>query len=284
MKTASPALTALINSGKFERADVYTIALKGGLTLRYADHDQPLTFGAETWTLGPLLKRSRTELSVGIEVDEMEVTFTPTDFSLINGKPFAAFVSGGGFSGARLTVQRAYTPRMGDVVGLVHVFSGRVSDAGLGGGTVRVVVRSDAELLDAMVPANVYQPGCLNGLYDDACGISRAAHQAAASVTGAQAPSRSFFSTSLPQAAGHFSMGTLTFTSGPNAGVSRTVKQHLAGGALRMIAPLPITPGAGDAFTIAPGCDGTRATCGGRYFNLNRFRGTPLIPVAETIT
>jgi uncharacterized phage protein (TIGR02218 family) len=286
MKTASPALTALINSGKFERADVYTITLRGGLTLRYTDHDQPLSFGAETWALGPLLERTRTELSVGVTVDEMEVTLTPSETTLVNGRPMFAFASNGGFNSARLKVQRAYTAPgwVGPVVGLVHVFEGRISDAEAAGGQIKVNVRSDAELLDAMVPANVYQPGCLNRVYDPVCGKSRAAYQVNGTVTGSAAPTRSQISTNLGQSVGYFSQAALTFVTGPNAGISRTVKLHQAGGVLRMIAPLPSTPTVGDTFTIAPGCDGTRGTCDSRFGNLGRFRGTPLVPVAETIT
>jgi len=47
---------------------------------------------------------------------------------------------------------------------------------------------------------------------------------------------------------------------------------------LSLMYPLPATPAAGDAFTVAFGCDHTRGTCQGRFNNLANFRGFPFVP------
>jgi hypothetical protein len=53
MKTASPALLALLASGRFVRADLWTITLNGGTVLRWTSHDLPISYGGFTWVTGP---------------------------------------------------------------------------------------------------------------------------------------------------------------------------------------------------------------------------------------
>jgi len=80
---------------------------------------------------------------------------------------------------------------------------------------------------------------------------------------------------------GYFDLGTVTFTSGLNSGVSRTVKSA-APGVVNFSLPLPYPPATGDMFTIYPGCDKIQSTCGAKFNNLSHFSGCPYIPAAET--
>ena len=78
-------------------------------------------------------------------------------------------------------------------------------------------------------------------------------------------------------AAGH-AQGSLVFTSGLNANLGATVKSVTAGTSLSLMYPLPSSPSVGDAFTVAFGCDHTRATCQAKFNNLANFRGFPFVP------
>lgn len=80
---------------------------------------------------------------------------------------------------------------------------------------------------------------------------------------------------------GTFDQGTITFTGGPCAGLSRTIKAG-DGSGLTLAYALPQAPAIGDPFTAYVGCDKTMATCAGRFNNLAQFRGFPFIPVPET--
>jgi len=71
--------------------------------------------------------------------------------------------------------------------------------------------------------------------------------------------------------------------TGPNAGISRTVKTHTSG-ALTVLQPWPFAVASGNTFTAYPGCDKAQATCSGKFSNLVRFRGMPYIPIPETAT
>jgi uncharacterized phage protein (TIGR02218 family) len=133
-----------------------------------------------------------------------------------------------------------------------------------------------------MVPRDVYQPGCLNTLYDAACGLNRTTYQVTGTTTSATDAARLVFSHGLAQAAGYFDLGVIQFTSGANAGISRSVKTH-TGSTLSVMQPWPAPVASGDAFKAWPGCDKTRSTCETKFSNTIRFRGHPYIPMPETV-
>ena len=164
--------------------------------------------------------------------------------------------------------------------------AGVVEDLALGGldrRAAQVTVNSDLERLNVMVPRDVYQPGCLNSLYDGLCQVSRSAFTVTGAATSASNATRTTFSHALGQPAGHFDLGVITMTSGANAGASRTVKQHTSG-QIVALQPWGFAVSSGDTFSVSAGCNKTQATCTSKFSNLARFRGMPYIPQADTIT
>ena len=73
----------------------------------------------------------------------------------------------------------------------------------------------------------------------------------------------------------------MTFTSGRNAGVTRTIRTN-EGGAITVVMPFYYPPAAGDSFEVLPACDKSVNCCKVRFNNLAHFRGYPFIPVPET--
>ena len=82
--------------------------------------------------------------------------------------------------------------------------------------------------------------------------------------------------------AGIFDMGTCTFTSGANSGLSRTVASSLTG-VLNFAMPLPNVPAPGDTFTVYPGCDRSMATCHSKFNALAYYNAEPYIPQPESV-
>ena len=203
---------------------------------------------------------------------------------LINGVPLLAFIRASGFDGARVRLDRAYLPNWSaPVVGLINKFQGRVTSIkNISRTEATVTVSSDLVLLNVGASTDYYQAPCLNSLYDGACTVNKAAFTTTAAVAGT--PTVSAFDSGLTAADDYYTQGQITFTSGANAGVTRTVKSYAqASGAITLVLPLPAQPAAGDAFTIAAGCDLTMATCSGRFNNLIHFRGQPFTPPPETL-
>lgn len=286
MKTASPALEALLNSTRqFCMADLYTITTIGGEVLRYTNGDFDVDFDGERFSSrGPLVSRGAIRTMVGLEVDTLAITIaTANPAHLLNGQPFIAGALDGALDGATVLLQRAFFPSWAEpAAGALTMFSGRVSQISGSRHELQVSVKSDLELLNVKLPRNIYTPNCSLNVYSPGCGANRAAVTVTGSVAGVTSP-RSAFTTVLGQADGYFDLGTLTFTSGPNAGVSRTV-QAFVDGAFRFALAFPADIQPGHAFSVFPGCDKTMATCSSRFSNIVHFRGFPFVPAPETIT
>lgn len=287
------ALAALLNariavSGSLALADLHTVRLAGGAVLRWSGSDREHTVAGATWVLGPAISRSRTRIVRGVPVDTMDVTLsagvdgaTPV---LIAGTPLLAHIARGGFANARWRVERLFAADWAAApAGLLPQFSGRVAEVDGDRAAMRLTIVSDLELLDVQLPRNLYQPSCLNTLYDAACGVGRGALSVSGSVTVASNPARTLIGHALGQAAGWFDLGVLAFTSGPNAGITRSVKLHTAT-QIEFLTPLPFAAAVGNAFTIVPGCNKTQSTCQTKFSNLARFRGCPYVPQPITAT
>lgn len=289
-EASAGALAALLNSGApLNKADVYTVTLGGGAVYRWSGFDGPLTFGGDTYALGPGIRRNRLTFVVGVEVSTLELTLTDNAATTINGQGLLAFIRARGLDKAGILLQRVFWGAASTgPVGALHWFEGRVAGVECDRNEARISVKSGIELLDAMVPRDVYQPGCLNTLYDPACGVTRSAFTVTGSATSATDARRITFSHALAQADGHFDLGAIKFTAGANNGISRTVKRHAAG-AFTVLQPWPFPVAIGDAFSVYPGCNKSRTDANGCpkfYSTANvelRFRGHPFVPVPETV-
>ncbi len=286
-RVVDPALQALFDtSQQLAVANLYTITLSGGAVLRYTDHDQVVTVDGTSWLLGPGLESNNLKMSIGVEVDTMQLGIYGQADTLMNGKPVMPFINFGGLDGAKVQSWRCFSAMPGDAwVGRIHRFTGYVSDIDRPS-KVRadVTVRNIFERLNVKIPANVYQPGCLAHVYDAQCGVNRAAFTTSATVTtGTTGLRLQITASGLTQAAGYFSLGAVRFTSGGNAGVLRTVRLHEAGGVITFMQPLPVPVMAGDSIQIYPGCDQTKPTCVNKFSNGQRFRGQRFIPSASTV-
>lgn len=287
MKTVTADLATLLNTAReYWMADCYTFSLVDGTVLRYTSADIDVTVDGVTYDhTGPVIKRSRTRIARGTAVDQMDLEISAESSLLLSGLPWLQALANGALDGAEVEMVRAIAASpaealLGNIPGTVHQFSGRVSDVPeIDSLTARVVVRSWLELLNTPLPRNLYQPPCLNTLYDTGCGVSRAAYAGYSAV--ASGSDRRVLNCTLANAAGYFDIGEVLMSSGQNAGVRRTVKSYVPG-VVTLAYPLPKAVAVDDAFTIYPGCDRRKATCDDRYGNGARFRGTPFVPVPET--
>ncbi len=290
MKAASTALINLLASRQFYSADLYQFSLVGGGQLYYCGGDTDIVWDGFTWTaggtIGPYFDRkdnkAKCHWKVGVEVDTLVFDVLPGTSTVI-GSPFLSAVRQGVFDGAELTLYRAFMPTYGNVAaGTVIMFVGRVAEIDGGRAIATFSVNSHLELLNLNMPRNLYQSGCVNTLYDNACTLSSANYSVTGSATTGS--TTSVINTTLTQATGYFDLGVVTFTSGANNGLSRTIKNYIQGlpGTLSLILPLPVVPSIGDTFLVAAGCDKQQTTCQSKFSNLANFRGFPYVPENST--
>lgn len=281
LRTCSTALANALAAGNVPlQADLFVFTLLGGTVLRYTTAEADLTVSGNAYSHGPpFVSRSNWKLPNTMVVPQIMVLIRASDTSP-NLKTLAI---GGYFDGATCDVSRLYMPTLGDTTtyGTIDIFSGDVGQVQLDGSTVTLTVKGRNNKLDVNYPRNTYQPSCNNTFCDSTCTLSAASFTTAFTV-GAS-PSTKFipWSGTPPSNAAQYAGGKVTFTSGANIGIQRTIAAADNTG-LTLVYPLGIAPTAGDAFSALLGCDKTLNTCAVTYSNITHFRGYPFIPTPES--
>ena len=283
MKTTTTAVLSALNAARaapdstLAFAECFTFTLASGAVLTWTNVDLPVTYnGANFSATGPLVQGFKYKATVGLEVDKQQIAVAARPTDLISGAPALNAIRAGAFDGATVQRDRVFLTSIGGAaIGGVMLFHGRVSTIdSIGRTSAQITVASDLVILDYNMPRNVYSATCVHTLYDSGCGVIRGTYSANGS---AGAGSTSVLINTPVAAAGH-AQGSLVFTSGINANVRATVKSVTPGTSLTLMYALPASPGAGDAFTVAFGCDHTRGTCQAKFANLSNFRGFPFVP------
>lgn len=284
MKSASSALQAILAGSQFFMADCYTFTLADGTVARYTTADQDIVDWATSHVFssqGPFFERSKVKFQVGVQVDELDIVLTAGAGDMIDGVPWLSALRAGVLDGAEVQLDRAFMASFGDTsAGLLTIFAGRVAEVDAGRTQATIKVNTHLELLTLQMPWRLFQPGCAFTLYDNRCTLSKAGLGVAATVGSGSTDSVA--NTTLTQAAGWASLGTVTFTSGALAGKSFTIREHDSGGVLKPVVPFPVAPSGGDGCTVYPGCDKQQSTCRTKFNNLAHFGGFPYVPVPET--
>lgn len=280
MKTTTPACATLLQTARqIFMVELLTLTMPDGATIRWSCGDVAIPYAGNTWVPGPAIERESVKLSTGIEVTSCMVRLHADASVTVSGVPLLQAARRGLLGGASLKVEKGFTDDpVNPIAGTVHLFEGRIGEVEVNSTSVHCEVKSFTEVLDTMIPRNVYQASCLHTLYGAGCGVAKAANGINLQV---QAGGTSSTLKCAVTGAGVYDLGELVFTSGVNQGVRRAVKQHTAG-QLVLSFPLPDAPGVGDAFTVYKGCDKTLATCKAKFANGARFKGFPFVPAPET--
>lgn len=298
MKAASAQLLALLNSNPdaLYVADLWTITLIDGTVLRYTSADQDLGDGTHAWSSnGPIVERGTVKVTVGLNVDTLQVKLAPRATDTVNGVAFVAAIAAGMFDGATVqldTYVRATTAPQSVLNYTFTEFFGRGGAFDLSRSPVTWTVNSELVKLNVKMPRHTYGPSCRWQLYDGGCGLNPATFTNPATVSSFQAPTaRAFWvQWGVPQVDHLTDQGWFKFTSGANNGVFGTVvtggsRTNGAADSLQQITvrkPLPVVPSAGDTLTIRLGCNHTLTDCTNKFGNQARFGGFPYIPMPET--
>jgi uncharacterized phage protein (TIGR02218 family) len=220
-----------------------------------------------------------------MEVPTLEVTIfdaSTSGFTGIGTPRFRTQVINGLLDGAGFLLQRVYMPTPGDTAtyGTVDIFAGDVGQVILSGAQAVLKIRGKNSRLDVPAPLNVYQPGCIHGFCDPGCTLSAATFTGSATVSSA---TRNVVTVSgVPAPTSQTKGGTLTMTSGANAGQKRGIIAVATVTTLTLDYPLPSAPAPGDTCTVFCGCDKTLATCDGTFLNKVNFLGFPFTPKPAT--
>ena len=270
MRTVSTDLKNEIMNGTI--SNLIRIELKDGTEYGYTDFDTALTVDGVTYVVAPGLQKVNMTLTANAEVSNQELSSAWVDAP-------EADLKGGLFDSA--TIEVAWCSWKHPEFGRLIVFTGQLGEITWTEEGFSADIVSYMKNLELNV-GNTFTANCRHSLFSvpevgmvGGCGINKASYTFTGTVSAVGTPKWTFNST-LIQADGYFTNGSIKFTSGNNAGLSAMIKTHSAG-LLTLALPTAFTFAVGDTFEIVGGCDKTLETCKNKFNNVLNFGGFPHI-------
>lgn len=273
MKQLPPTLQAHLDSGVTTLCWCWRLTARTGARYGFTDHDRDLSFDGTTFEAATGFTATEIRDSVGLSVDNLEVTS-----ALVSDRLSEAALSAGDFDDAAVEIFRVNWQSPADRV-LMH--SGSLGEVRRTGTAFTAEVRGLAHYLQ-QPKGRLFQYGCDADLGDARCGIdlTSSTYRGEGVVLDVTEPRRFTASGLDAFADGWFTRGLIRFTSGDNDGRAIEIKRHTAGDAvtIELWQTFMTTPQPGDAFVVTAGCDKQFATCAAKFANVVNYRGFPHMP------
>ena len=297
MKQATAQLTAHLAGPVTTLATCWEITRRDGQIFRFTDHDRDLEIEGALYAARFGHARSAIASDASMAVDNLDVEGIIDAESLREEE-----LRAGIFDHAGVRIFLVNWAALG--MGILRLRRGWLGEVVLTDtGQFRTELRGLTQALQQQI-GELYTPECRADLGDARCKVDLAALTVTGSVTAVE--TRSVFlavltpsvtdgsngdctapnglTLSEPRPDGWYDGGLLTWSSGPNAGLSIEVQRWEAGPCritLYLPPGYPITPG--DSFSLAPGCDKRFATCKAKFDNVLNFRGEPYVPGLDAL-
>jgi uncharacterized phage protein (TIGR02218 family) len=279
MKSLSPALQAHLDDGTTTLSWCWRITRSDDVALGFTDHDRTLSFDGTDFEPESGFAASEIRSGSDLAVDAQDATGVLTS-DRINETD----ILDGCWDNAAVELWRV---NWADASQRVLLRRGAVGQIRRGRMAFVAEVRSLAHVLGQTV-GRTFQAGCDARLGDARCRIDleNTVYKGAGVITD-QLRDRAFMASGLSAfEAGWFTSGTLTWTSGANAGRITEVLSHGSTDAITTLTLLeaPVRAIAeGDGFVVRAGCDKRVATCSAKFANVTNFRGFPNIPGQDAV-
>jgi uncharacterized phage protein (TIGR02218 family) len=266
-------------------------------TLYYCSGDRDITVDGITYLCGKSLTGGQggpffgvntkfaLHQKIGLETDTITFDVIPGDGQVF-GEPFLSACQDGTFDGATVQIDRAFMPTYGNVAaGIVNVFTGRVGEVDAGRSVATFMANSWMELLNQVLPRNVYQASCVNNLGDNMCGVHLESYAQNFTILAGSTKAVLLIGSTAGSGA-PYQLGKVIVQTGLLAGLSRSVRAcAFSGGTgtVTLLGPLPSAPAVGDSVRLYYGCDKSQGAQGcPKFANIANFRGFPYIPQPVT--
>jgi len=278
MKTFPTGLQAHLDGGTTTLAWCWRLTRADGQVFGFTDHDRTLTFDGTSFAPESGFTASEIRAGSDLAVDSQDAegvltSATITETDILDGR----------WDDAEVEIWRV---NWADTTQRVMMRRGAIGQVRRGQLSFIAEMRSLSHVLNQTV-GRTFQASCDAALGDARCGINLAAPAYKGSGTVVTLTGDRGFTASGIAAitSGWFSLGTVNWLTGANAGRTAEILSH-AQAALAPVtlleAPVrPIAPG--DGFDIFAGCDKRLKTCKAKFANAVNFRGFPNIPGQDTI-
>lgn len=280
MKRLPDDLQAHLQTGATTLCWCWRLTRGDGVKMGFTDHDRDVAFEGVTYEAAAGFSASEMRDSIGLSVDNLEVTS-----ALSSDRLSEADLAAGRYDDARVDIFRVNWAAPEQRVLMRSGSLGEVRRAGL---SFTAEVRGLAHYLQ-QPKGRLYQFTCDADVGDRRCGValSDSAYRGEGEIVDVSS-ARLFTVSGLEEFAdGWFARGALTFTSGAAEGQTVEVRAHTqAGEAVRieLWAPARGPLVAEQTFVVTAGCDKHCTTCAAKFGNAANFRGFPHMPGNDFLT
>lgn len=262
-------------------AQIWTITRTDGEVFRFTSLDRDLEYQDNTYQACDSLVPSASENVAAVDnAGSIDLSGAVGGDGLHPGELHAGL-----FDGA--TVEAWLAPWAGEGVRR-RLLKGTFGAVSLGETGFSVEIIGDGAKLLQTPLVSLLQPGCRWIFGDSRCGKDLGPLTVTGTIDSATGQ-RSFVDAARGETAGYFSRGTVTFTTGANAGISAEIKSHEAGGSFTLWPRLQFALMAGDQYSMTPGCTNLKDASGGTngctaWANLVRYGGFDKVPGGDKRT
>lgn len=274
MKTIPPALQAHLDSGTTTVAWCWKIIRRDGLVQGFTNHDRDLTVAGVLYEASTGMLGSEIESSLGMSVDNLNVMGAVSSLSISEED-----IQRGFYLDAAIEI---YLVNWSNTAQYFLMKTGNIGEVKRGKTFFEAEVRGLATQLQ-QVQGRLYTYGCDAIVGDARCkvNLATASYTSVATISTTDGSSSMIVSGIDAKDSGWFSRGKITFTSGPNNGLTREIRAHLKSEGIVRIdlwepTPYPISPT--ETISLQAGCDKTFKTCKAKFNNRLNFRGFPHMP------
>ena len=258
-------VTALAFCWRVERGDGVAVGLTG--------HDRDLAIDGLPYRASPGMVPAAIRRETGLTSDTTDVA------GALSGAAIGeADLLAGRWDGARVTLFAVDWTDPGGAQVLLG--EGRIGAVSASGGRFSAELSGLAATLARPV-AEACAPECRAQLGDRRCRVPMAGRRRWARVVAVV--DEEVTVDAVEPVANAYRDGRLRWFGGANAGLESAVSAS-GGATLRLRAPPAFAVAGGELVELIEGCDGSLATCAGRFGNAANFRGEPFLPGVDLLT
>ena len=274
MRPITPNLNAHLQGEVTTLATCWKITRTDGVVKTFTDLDSDIVFASLTYLSIAGFTPSSVETKDNFSVDNVEV-----QGMFQSGYITAPDLLAGKYDFAEVEI---FIVNYMDISqGRMLLRRGRLGEVTMQKDTFIAELRGLAENLQQTI-GELYQPSCRAILGDSECKKVLTSFTFTGTVTTVTS-GLIFTSNALTQAAGYFTGGQITWTSGNNNGLKMEVKEF-ANKQVVLAQAMPYAIQVGNSFQIVAGCDKTHQTCISKFNNIINFRGEPFVPGTDAIS
>jgi len=274
VRPITPNLNAHLQGEVTTLATCWKITRTDGVVKTFTDLDSDIVFASLTYLSIAGFTPSSVETKDNFSVDNVEV-----QGMFQSGYITAPDLLAGKYDFAEVEI---FIVNYMDISqGRMLLRRGRLGEVTMQKDTFIAELRGLAENLQQTI-GELYQPSCRAILGDSECKKVLTSFTFTGTVTTVTS-GLIFTSNALTQAAGYFTGGQITWTSGNNNGLKMEVKEF-ANKQVVLAQAMPYVIQVGNSFQIVAGCDKTHQTCISKFNNIINFRGEPFVPGTDAIS